>query len=150
VMRLVFKLPLLFDRLSLRFLIPKWILILVTTGRRSGKLRRTALEYGYDAEKKRYFLMSGWHGRSDWYRNARANPRVQLWIGGQRMEGYARPATDEDVAQEMESIISVTPLAVNTWAAHSGVKYDGTRASLLRMAPAFPSLMVCTEGPGAA
>ena len=144
----VFRSYVWFHQLGLSFLIPGWILILGTTGRRSGKLRLTALEYGYDEQKKRYFLMSGWGEKSDWYRNAQANPRVQLWIGRQRSDGAARPATHEEVAQEMESILTIYPRAVNTWSIRSGVKYDGTRASLLRMAEAIPAMMVFTEGPG--
>lgn len=142
VMRVVFRIPLLFYHLGLSWLVPKWILILGTTGRRSGKPRYTALEYGYDPHKKRYFLMSGWGGKSDWYRNARVHPQVQLWVGTQRIAAIAKPATHAEVADEMESILKIYPNAFHTWAAHSGVPYDGTRASLLRMAEAFPSIII--------
>jgi hypothetical protein len=49
----------------------------------------------------------------------------------------------------MESIMTLYPGAVNTWSLHSGVKYDGTRDSLARMAAAFPALMIFPEEPGA-
>lgn len=143
VMRLVFKIPVLFYRLRMPWMVPRRILILVTTGRRTGKPRCTALEYGYDG--RRYFLMSGWKGKSDWYRNALANPRVQVWLGRQRMTCRAEPATNEETAQEMEAILKIFPAAVNIWARCSGVQYDGSRASLLRMAEALPSIKAMPE-----
>ena len=142
LMRLVFRIPVWLHQAGLTFLIPKWILILGTTGRRTGKARLTALEYGYDPQQRRYLLMTGWGGRVDWYRNACANPQVQVWLGKRKVEGTARPASAEEVAQEMESILTVYPKAVNTWSVHSGVPYDGTRDSLLRMAAGLPGLLV--------
>jgi deazaflavin-dependent oxidoreductase (nitroreductase family) len=142
VMRLIFRIPVGFHRLGLHFLNPRWILILGTTGRRTGKPRLTALEYGLDPGQTRYFLMSGWGGTSDWYRNAIAHPQVQVWIAGKRQDGIARPASVEEVALEMESILTIAPNAYRTWEAHSGAKYDGTRASLLRMAQCLPSVVI--------
>lgn len=141
-MRMVFRIPVLFHRLGLHFLNPRWILILETTGRRTGKPRLTALEYGLDPARTRYFLMSGWGGASDWYRNALAHPQVRIWITGQQVEGVARAAASEEVAQEMESILTIAPNAYRTWEIHSGVSYDGTHASLLRLAEALPSVMI--------
>ena len=142
VMRLIFRIPVCFHRLGLHFLNPRWILILGTTGRRTGKPRLTALEYGFDPAHNGYFLMSGWGGTSDWYRNAIAHPRVQVWIAGKQLDGIARPASDEEVALEMESILTIAPNAYRTWEAHSMVKYDGTRVSLLRMAQGLPSVVI--------
>ena len=149
LMRLIFRLPILFHRLGLHLLNPRWILILGTTGRRTGKQRLTALEYGFDAHRQCYFLMRGWRGQADWYRNACAHPQVRLWVGKRCLEGCAQAASPEEVAQEMENILRISPKAVRTWSAHSGVPYDGTHASLLRMAQAFPSLLVFTGLPGA-
>lgn len=143
VMRLVFKSPILFYRLGMPWMVPRWIVILVTTGRRTGKPRLTALECGYNG--RYYFLMSGWKGKSDWYRNALANPRVQVWHGRQRIACRAEPATCEEVAREMEEILKISPVALSIWARCSGVQYDGTHASLLRMAEALPSLKVIPE-----
>jgi deazaflavin-dependent oxidoreductase (nitroreductase family) len=145
LMRLVFKTPVWLYRLGLHWLAPRGVLILVTTGRRTGKIRLTALEYGYDPERREYFLMSGWGGQSDWYRNARANPRVEIWRGRLRQRGLARSATDEEVVQVMLEVLAVNPGAARIWSSHSGVKYNGTRESLHRMAPAFPSLLVKVE-----
>lgn len=145
VMRLVFKTPILFYQLGLGGLVGRKILVLVTTGRRTGRKRETPLEYGLDARTGVYFLMSGWSGRSDWYRNARTHPHVQLWVGRQRINARAEPATDEDVVRVMDEVLQAYPPAVRTWSRFSGEPYDGTRASLLRMAVFFPSLLVYPE-----
>jgi deazaflavin-dependent oxidoreductase (nitroreductase family) len=142
VMRLVFKLPILFYRLGLGGLIGKHILLLITTGRRSGKTRCTPLEYGYNPQTGAYFLIGGWKGQSDWYRNALAHPRVQIRVGRERIQGVARAASTAEVVKEMEKILRVYPKAADTWSAFSGIPYDGTPASLPRMAEAFPSLVV--------
>lgn len=147
VMRLVFKTPILFYRVGLGGWLGKHILLLQTTGRRTGKIRLTPLEYGYNPHTGAYFLMTGWKGQSDWYRNARSNPRVQLWVGEQRIQGIARPASIEEVVMEMEKVLSVYPKAVKTWSGYSGTAYDGTRSSLIRMAESFPSLYVETRLP---
>jgi hypothetical protein len=80
VMRLFFKIPVLSYRLGLDGVVLKSILILTTTGRKTGKRRQTALEHGYDLQQGEYFLMTGWGGKSDWYRNALANSHVEIRI----------------------------------------------------------------------
>ena len=147
LMRLVFKTPILFYRLGLGGLVGKHILLLFTTGRRTGKTRITPLEYSYDPRTGAYFLMSGWEGRSDWYRNARSQPQVRLWVGKQRIQGQAKAASAEEVVREMENVMRAYPKAAKTWSGHTGIPYDGTRESLLRMAAAFPSLYIVPETP---
>src|SRR6476620_7139946 len=54
-------------------------LLLTTRGRKTGKLRRTALFYGRDGE--RYVLVGSNGGKADdplWYRNLLAEPRVEV------------------------------------------------------------------------
>ncbi len=70
--RFVFKLPVYFWRLGLARLNAPNYLLLSTFGRRTGRLRRTMLEYTW-LNGHRY-LMSGWGMRSDWSRNLIANP----------------------------------------------------------------------------
>jgi len=150
LMRLVFKTPVWLYQSGFGRLVPRKILILTTIGRKTGKPRMTAVEYGYDAAADEYFLMSGWGGRSDWYRNARANPRVQIWFRDKKIDAVARQATNDDVVKVMQEVLAINPHAVRTWSSHSGVPYDGTRNSLLQMAPAFPSLLVSpVQSPGA-
>jgi len=72
-------------------------LLLTTRGRHSGKLRRTALIYGRDAES--YVVVASVGGAKKhplWYLNLEADPRVDIQVGAERVAGTARTATDEE------------------------------------------------------
>jgi deazaflavin-dependent oxidoreductase (nitroreductase family) len=67
-------------------------LLLTTRGRRSGRLRRTALYYGRDGE--RFVLVATAVRGADpwWYRNLLASPAVVLQVGADVFPAVARPA----------------------------------------------------------
>jgi deazaflavin-dependent oxidoreductase (nitroreductase family) len=68
--------------------IAPWWVILETTGRRTGKPRRTPLARG-PVDGRRNWLISV-HGRNaDWVRNLEAQPRVRIRLGGRWHEGLA-------------------------------------------------------------
>lgn len=68
-------------------------LLLTTRGRRSGKLRRTALIYGQD--KGRYLVVASNGGASKhplWYFNLRDHPEVEVQVGAEKFRARARAA----------------------------------------------------------
>jgi deazaflavin-dependent oxidoreductase (nitroreductase family) len=68
-------------------------LLLTTRGRRSGKLRRTALYYGED--EGRYVLVGSDGGKRQdpaWCHNITANPAVVVQVGGETFGAVARLA----------------------------------------------------------
>jgi deazaflavin-dependent oxidoreductase (nitroreductase family) len=69
------------------------ILLLTTTGRRSGRERTHALIYGRDGED---YLVVASKGGSDqppaWYVNLKANPEVDVQVLGDRFRARARDA----------------------------------------------------------
>ena len=69
-------------------------LLLTTRGRKSGKLRRTALYYGED--DGRYVLVASDGGNPNhpaWYLNVLADPEVEVQVRGEKFAARARPAT---------------------------------------------------------
>jgi deazaflavin-dependent oxidoreductase (nitroreductase family) len=75
----------------------KWrgqtILLLTTRGRKSGKLRRTALIYGRDGEN--YLLVASNGGAANhplWYLNLVADPKVKLQVGAEKFSARAHTA----------------------------------------------------------
>ena len=69
-------------------------LLLTTMGRKTGKLRRTALIYGRDGD--RYLLVGSSGGarrHPSWYLNLVANPNVRLQVGAERFEATATTAS---------------------------------------------------------
>ena len=72
-------------------------LLLTTRGRKSGKLRRTALIYGRDAD--RYLVVASQGGAEwnpNWYLNLAANPEVHVQVGAEKFPARARTATSDE------------------------------------------------------
>jgi len=72
-------------------------LLLSTRGRRSGRLRRTALIYGRDGD--RYLVVASVGGAArhpGWYLNLVDQPRVEVQVGADRFPATARTATPEE------------------------------------------------------
>lgn len=72
-------------------------LLLTTRGRRTGKLRRTALIYGREGDR---YLVVASKGGSDthpsWYLNLREDPDVRVQVGSERFAARASTASAEE------------------------------------------------------
>jgi deazaflavin-dependent oxidoreductase (nitroreductase family) len=85
-------------------------LLLTTRGRRSGKLRRTALIYGKDGD--RYLVVASRGGarkHPSWYLNLAEHPDVQVQVGADRFPARARAATDEEKPRLWQLMTSIWP-----------------------------------------
>src|SRR5512138_1450266 len=78
VFKWIFKIPILQYKLGLGWITGRFILLLTTTGCKSGLRRYTPLEYEYDEETDRYRISAGWGGKTDWYRNVLKDPHVHV------------------------------------------------------------------------
>lgn len=136
----LFRLPVVQYRLGLGWMIGKNILLLTTTGRRSGKLRQTALEYVYDRANDRYRVAAGWGGHTDWYRNLLHDPRVSVQVGRRRFTAVAQKAWDEEVAGHMMQVSRRHPRMDRVWNRWSARPVDGSFASYVYAARYFPSV----------
>jgi deazaflavin-dependent oxidoreductase (nitroreductase family) len=135
-----FKLPVLQYKLGMGWMIGKYILLLTTTGRKSGKPRHTPLEYIYDKENDRYRISAGWGGKTDWYRNLLKNPNVNVQVGRRKFTAIAERACDEDVAQFMLHVSQRHPRMDRVWNRWSDKPVDGTFESYVYAARFFPSV----------
>jgi deazaflavin-dependent oxidoreductase (nitroreductase family) len=85
-------------------------LLLTTRGRRSGKLRRTALIYGRDGER---YLVVGSQGGADkhpsWYLNLAENPDVEVQVGADAFPARARTATAKEKPKLWRIMASIWP-----------------------------------------
>src|SRR5512132_4742285 len=71
-----------------------YTLLLTTRGRKTGKLRRTALIYGRDGD--RYLVVAsngGSRTHPSWYLNLTADPEVEVQVGADKFAARARTAT---------------------------------------------------------
>jgi deazaflavin-dependent oxidoreductase (nitroreductase family) len=78
--------------LGLGPIIGRIILILTTTGRKSGKLRVTPLQY--EEIQGAYYLGAARGLQADWVRNIQANPQVEIRVKALRFKGTAEIVTD--------------------------------------------------------
>ncbi|MFD3700868.1 nitroreductase family deazaflavin-dependent oxidoreductase [Streptomyces sp. NPDC058646] len=73
-------------------------LLLTTVGRKSGKLRRTGLFFGFDGD--RFVLiasdMNGGPTHPSWYLNLDAHPEVHVQVKGEKFTATARTAVGEE------------------------------------------------------
>jgi deazaflavin-dependent oxidoreductase (nitroreductase family) len=72
-------------------------LLLTTTGRKSGELRRTGLFYGKDGDNYIVVASRGGHSKHPaWYLNLDANPEVEVQVGADKFKARAYTATGDE------------------------------------------------------
>ncbi len=87
------------------------VLILTTTGRKSGQERKTPVIYHRD-EDGTYLLVASKGGaptHPQWYLNLVANPLVTLQVKDQKLRARARTATQEEKASWRPQLTRVWP-----------------------------------------
>ncbi|HEY5728440.1 MAG TPA: nitroreductase family deazaflavin-dependent oxidoreductase [Anaerolineales bacterium] len=140
VFKWIFKMPIVHYKLGMGWMIGKYVLLLTTTGRKSGLPRQTPLEYEYDKENDRYRVAAGWGGNTDWYKNLKANPQVCVQVGRRKFDAVAELASDEEVAHYMMNVSNRHPRMDQTWNRWSDIPVDGTFESYVHAARFFPSV----------
>lgn len=134
-----FKLPIFFYRIGLP-MFGGFILLLTTTGRKSGKPRHTPLEYRREEGSGCPVIMAGWGGNTDWKRNIQADPHVQVQIGRRKYAALAEPLSDAEVAAWLAEVLRLNPRSSRIWSRWAGqpVSLDDPQ-SVDRAAGFFPS-----------
>jgi deazaflavin-dependent oxidoreductase (nitroreductase family) len=78
--------------LGLGPIIGRLVLLLTTTGRKTGLLRVTPLQY--EQIEGKYYVGSAFGTRTDWYRNILADPGVRVRVGRKEFKALAETSTD--------------------------------------------------------
>ncbi|MFG3708598.1 nitroreductase family deazaflavin-dependent oxidoreductase [Micromonospora sp. NPDC047670] len=85
-------------------------LLLTTRGRRSGKLRRTALIYGRDGDAYLVVASQGGDPRHPaWYLNLLDEPLAEVQVGAERFTARARTATAEEKPRMWSTMAAIWP-----------------------------------------
>jgi deazaflavin-dependent oxidoreductase (nitroreductase family) len=85
-------------------------LLLTTRGRKTGKLRRTALIYGRMGAGYVVVASKGGAPRHPlWYLNLKANPEVQIQVGPEVLSAVARDAGDDERPFLWEQMVGLWP-----------------------------------------
>jgi deazaflavin-dependent oxidoreductase (nitroreductase family) len=140
IWRRILRFPVLLYRLGLVFLVSRSVLLLTTTGRKTGRPRVAAVGYIQDRATGRLYLTAGWKGESHWYRNVIANPRVRAQLGRRRFEGIATPAPEDAAMNVIEEYTRRNPFAPRIWERWTRESFDGSRRALRAVVEHFPVL----------
>jgi deazaflavin-dependent oxidoreductase (nitroreductase family) len=140
VFKWVFKIPVLYYKLGLGWMLEKRFLLLTTTGRRSGRPRSTPLEYVHHPQDDSYRVSPGWGGNTDWYKNVRHDPRVTVQVGRRKFAALAKPVPAEEAARFLQNVSARHPSMDKVWNRWSDKPVDGTWESYLYAARFFPSV----------
>jgi len=67
------------------------IMVITTTGRKSGLNRQTPVNYA--VQDGEIYCVAGFGPGSDWYRNLRSNPKVEIWMADSWWAGEVEEVT---------------------------------------------------------
>ncbi len=111
----------------------KIVLLLTTTGRKSGLPRITPLQY--EQIDGHIYIGSARGQQADWFRNILANPHVEVQIGKQVFQGLAEPICEpERVADLLELRLKRHPFFIGLLLRLEGLPLHFTRTDLERLA----------------
>lgn len=132
------KAPVLLYRLGLGWLLGHRFLLLVQRGRKSGRRRYTVLEViRYDGARRESIVTAAYGETSDWYRNIRAHPALEIRTGFDRFEPEQRFLDQEEVYRELNDYARRHPAAIRIIARLLALSYDGTERPMREMAGVF-------------
>lgn len=112
---------------------PEFVLILTTTGRKSGLPRQTPLQF--EEVDGVYFVASARGEQADWYRNLLAHPQVSVQVQGRTFSATAEPITDPTkIADFLELRLQRRPRMMRLMLRAEGLPFPFTRAQLEQFA----------------
>jgi deazaflavin-dependent oxidoreductase (nitroreductase family) len=145
VARWFFRIPVGLYRAGLGWLVGHVVLVVTTRGRRTGRPHANATRYEQDPGTDTYFVLSGWEGRTDWYRNATRDPRVHLRVGSRSFWTIAEPLDADGAGRVLRMYLARNPFGARTIRRETGVAFDGSDERLREIASHYPA--VALRGP---
>lgn len=111
----------------------RFVLVLTTTGRKSGLPRSTPLQFEQIGED--YYVGSARGAQADWYRNLLVDPCVQVEAQGRQFSAFAEAVVDpERVADFLALRLKHRPIFIGLLMRLEGLPLHYRRADLVRFA----------------
>jgi deazaflavin-dependent oxidoreductase (nitroreductase family) len=105
------------------------VLLLTTTGRKSGKARVTPLQY--EEIDGAIYIASARGVNADWYRNISADPHVTVRVKKRQFAGLAEPTTDPHrIADFLELRLQRHPRMIGALLRREGLSKNPSRGEL--------------------
>ncbi len=122
-------------------LVGRFVLLLTTTGRKSGLRRVTPLVY--ERRGQTIFVASARGASADWLRNIQANPRVDVRMGARQFKGLAEVCNDpEEIADYLQRQYERNPRAFGLILRAEGLSNPPSREDLLQFGPKRPMVII--------
>ncbi|GAA2494488.1 nitroreductase family deazaflavin-dependent oxidoreductase [Streptomyces gobitricini] len=133
------RLPVAMFRIGLGPLFAGRLLLLIHTGRTTGRTRKTVLEV-VDREpgQPAWTIASGFGAQADWYRNLEHQPKATIQLGRRYHPVTARFLTPEEGAGVMVRYARAHPLLARRLSTAMGFPTDGSPESYRRVGRELP------------
>ena len=127
LLKFFFKVPLFMHKLGLggweRLIGAQWML-LITTGRKSGKRRETLVDVmDYDQANDTYYIEAAYGSRADWFKNIKANPVFEAQVGRRKFQASAEELTEGDTGEMLVRFFRRKPAYTRSVMAMVGMKF---------------------------
>jgi deazaflavin-dependent oxidoreductase (nitroreductase family) len=111
----------------------RMVLLLTTTGRKSGLERTTPLQF--EEIDGVYYVASARGRQADWFRNLQTEPHVRVRVGERQFDALAEAITDpERIADFLEYRLHRHPRMIGTMLKLEGLPSRHTRAEMEQFA----------------
>jgi deazaflavin-dependent oxidoreductase (nitroreductase family) len=124
--------------------IGRLVLLLTTTGRKSGKPRVVPLQY--EEIDGKFYLGSSRGEKADWVRNIQANPKVNVRVKARRFTGTADVVTDASrITDFLEARLHRHPRMIGAMMKSEGLSKTPDRKALEQYAAQLVVVVVTPE-----
>jgi len=136
--------PRLIYSVGLGSLIGRTVLLLTTTGRRTGRRRTTPLQY--EEIDGSFYVAAARGPTTDWLRNLLSDRHVELRVGSRRFKGTARVLSDpEQIADFLELRVRRRPRLMPLILRAGGMPADPTREDFVAYARQRPLAIITPD-----
>ncbi len=145
LLRLLHLPPRLAYAIGLGSLMGRFVLLLTTTGRKSGRRRVTPLQY--EEINGNFYLGASLGGKSDWVRNIQADPQVEIRVKRRCFSGRAEIIQDTgQIADFLELRLQRHPKMIGAIMRSDGIPSPPQRSDLEEYATRLILVVVKLEG----
>jgi deazaflavin-dependent oxidoreductase (nitroreductase family) len=143
LLRGLLQLPAVLYRANLGFLLGHRFLLLVHTGRRTGRNRQTVLEVvRYDPRNKESVVAAGWGRRTQWLHNVEAGLATEVRTGRDRFQPVHRVLEVDEAADIFRSYLRrnrlIAPVIRRVLGSLLGWRFDGSSTAIRTAAEQLP------------
>lgn len=139
LLRIFFRIPILMFSANLGWIMDYRFVLLIHTGRKTGRQYMTVLEIiRYDKKSSTCIVASGWGTKSDWFKNITNNPKIIYQIKNNRMDGIAERLPPDEASRELLNYADHHPVAFRILKFFMGYQLDNNDKDILALGKQLP------------